>query len=421
MDNYWWIYVIAILVLVAFAAFFSAAETAFSSLNRIRLRHLAMTGNKKAERTLELSDKYDKLLVSLLVGNNIANIVSSSVATILFCYFFPITGALISTVTLTAVILIFGEVVPKNLGKDNSENIALAFTPLVRFFMVFFSPIIALLTFINNFVNKIYKPDNEQPSVTEQELKVIVEEIKNEGVLEEKEGDLVRSALDFDEVDADRILTPRVDIVGIKADEDIEAIKDTFLSTHYSRMPVYEDNVDNIIGVLYEKDFFRHYIIDKKKFDVKKVMQATIYVPPKKKISELLTELQSLKSHFAVVTDQYGGTLGIVTLEDILEQLVGEIWDEYDDVVEDVVKLSDNKYSVNPDMDIHEMIEELALPFRDFDPERNSVGGWVLDTLENIPQKGDKFDYENITVTVTEVEENRIKALKLVINSSNKD
>ncbi len=411
MDAYHISLLIAIIIFVILSAFFSSAETAFSCINSIRLKRAAKKGSNAAKRVISITGKYDKMLSSILIGNNIVNIACASVGTILFSSYFGNAGAWISTIVITLVVLMFGEVVPKSIAKANPDSVALAFSGIISFLMIIFTPLSTLLVCLTNLSSKLFKSKQPEPSVTEQELKFIVEEIENEGVLEEQESELVRSALDFDEITVDRIFTPRVDIVSVDVNSNTEDIKNMFLTERYSRVPVYEDNIDNIVGILFEKSFFKSYIINQRHVDIRSVIQPPIFVLPQKKISELLEEFQEKRFHIAIVTDQYGGTLGIVTLEDILEELVGDIWDEDDDIVENITSIENGKYLVNADMSFADLFEELELDPPENEDENASVAAWVLETLEKIPNKGDSFNSHGLTVTISNIEDKRIKSV----------
>ena len=413
-DSAGWLWVI-ILILILLSAFFSASETAYSSVNKIRLRNMVKNGDKRAARALKIAEKYDKALSTILVGNNIVNIASASLGTLLFTKLFGPSGVGISTIVMTIVVLIFGEVLPKSFAKDNADAFALTISAPLSGFMWICTPIVFLFVQLKKLVSRFTHSDQSHPSVTEEELKVIVEEIQGEGVLEEQESELVQSALDFDEITADEILTPRVDVVMVELHEDIEKIKMMFVTERFSRFLVYEKNVDNVLGILHEKDFFKYYV-KTGTVDVANILQKTIFVPPKKKISELLRELQHEKCHIAVVTDQYGGMLGIITLEDILEELVGEIWDEDDEVIHDVVPTGPDTYQVNPDISVEDLFEAIDFEPGDFETDASSIGGWAFETLGKIPDEGESFGYQNLTLTVERVEDQRITAISLRIH-----
>ena len=403
--------IIILVVLIVLSAVFSGTETAFSSLNRIRLKQFAESGDKQARRVLKIADDYDRMLSAVLICNNIVNISASSIGTVLGTTLFgPSAGPGISTLVITVVVLVFGEVMPKSYAKQNAERVALRVAGILQFVMKILTPVIFLFSKLNELVAHLTGTDEKQPTVTEQELKYIIEEIQDEGVLEQQESELVQSALDFDDILVEEILTPRVDVVSTEVHTDIESVKDLFLQERYSRIPVYEKQIDNIIGVVGERDFFMKYV-SSPDFSLRDIMQKTFFVPPKMKIADLLRQLQHKKAHMAVVADQYGGVLGIITMEDILEELVGDIWDEDDEIIADIVPIGNNTYEVKGDCSIEDLFEELNCSYKDFKAESNTVSGWALEVFGKIPEIGESFIYENLTVTVHELEEQRILSL----------
>jgi len=404
---------ILLVVLTALSAFFSASETAFSSVNKIRLKNYVSDGNRKAERALKIAEDFDRMLSAILIGNNIVNIASASIGTVIFTKLFGAAGAAISTVVMTIVVLIFGEILPKSYAKENSEKVTMNFAAPLNAVMVVLTPLVWVFTKLQSLV-KSKKGDEDTPSVTQEELKFIIEEIEDEGVLQESESELLQSALEFQEITVDEILTPRVDLVAADVNDSVEEIKALFMEHRYSRIPIYEKTVDSIIGVLWERDFFRE-LINGNEVDIRSLTRKTIFVPEKQLISSLMRELQMSKIHMAVVTDSYGGTVGIVTLEDIVEELVGEIWDEKDEVIETIVKLDDNEYIVDADLNVFDMLEELEIELKDFEPESNTVGGWVLEEMKKIPEEGESFEYTPMTVTIHEVSEKRVEKIKVKV------
>lgn len=408
--------IISIIVLVSLSAFFSATETAFSSLNKIRLRNYVTSGDKRAKRTLKVAENFDAALSAVLIGNNIVNIAAASVGTIFFTSLFGTSGVGISTIVMTIVVLIFGEVIPKSLAKEHPENFALTVSGILSFLMIIFKPIIWCLMNIKRiFTSKIKK--NSQPSVTEEELKYIIEEIEDEGVLNEHESELMQSALDFDDITAIEILTPRVDVVAVDINENPEIIKDTIFREGYSRIPVYDKTIDSVVGVINEKDFIKKYM-ENKNVDIKPLIQEAIFVPPKKHIAQLLKEFQRKKLHLAVVSDQYGGTLGIITLEDVIEELVGEIWDESDEIINEITKLSDNEYRVSADMNVYDLFDYLEIDDTPYNESSQSMSAWALGMFEKIPEKNDSFDFENINVSVEDITEQRITSFIVKLNET---
>ncbi len=418
MDS--WLIIAVIVVLIIFSAFFSSTETAFSSVSKIRLKNNAENGDKKAAKALYIVEHYDKALSTILVGNNIVNIASSALATLLFVSFLgDAMGTLMSTIILTIVVLICGEVLPKNFAIENNEKICIAFAGILRFLMIILTPITFILLKLTDAVKKISSKNKEKsPTVTEDELKYIVESIEEEGVLEEQESELVQSALEFDEKTAYDILTPRVDMTAIDAEEDIQKIKEIIFTERYSRIPVYKDSIDNIIGVLHSRDFLEALLNDSSP-DISKLIQPAYFIYRSKKLSALLADFKYKKLHFAVVTDDYGGTLGIVTMEDLLEQLVGDIWDEDEEIEHKYKKISDNKYEISGDMNIDDMLELFDKDDKYLHSDSKSVGGWVIEQVGDIPEKGSSFTYKELTVTVKNMEDQRIIDVIVIYDKEN--
>lgn len=414
---------IAIVVLLIMSALFSSMETAFSSVNKIRLKHEAANGSKKAEKALEIAENFDKALTSILVGNNIVNILSSSLGTVVFTKLFGPAGVAVSTAVMTVLVLTFGEIIPKSFAKQNAEKCALAFAGLLNGIMIILTPISAIFAHLQKALAKISKPD-DSPNFTEDELKYIIEEIEDQGVLEEQESDLVRSALEFDDITVEQILVPRVKVVAVERNEDIGAITDIFIGERYTRLPVYEETIDNIVGLINEKDFFA--LVTRPEgapSGIESIIQKALYVSEMKLISEVLYEMQRSKIHMAIVKDQYGGTSGIVTMEDIIEELVGEIYDENDEVVNNVVEVGEHIYEVQADISISDMLEKLELPDNLIETDSNSVGGWVMELFGRIPETNDTITTGIFTVTVLEADEQSVSrvGIKLDMPAENTD
>lgn len=400
---------IIIIICVVMSAYFSATETAFSCLNRIRIKNLAEKGNKKAKLVAYLAENYDSMLSTILIGNNIVNILSASLATLLFVSWVgEEAGPTVSTAVTTVVVLIFGEITPKSIAKESPEKFAMFSAPFLRCLMVILTPFNFLFGLWKKLVSMIVKPSGDR-TITEEELLTIVEEAEHEGGIGEQEGTLIRSAIEFAEQEAVDILTPRVDIAGVEKDASLEEIADMFADTGYSRLPVYEETLDRIVGIIYHKDFYNK--VYKKKATIDEVIRPTLFTTKTKKISELLKELQKEKLHIAVVVDEFGGTIGIVTLEDILEELVGEIWDEHDEVIQEVIKISEDKYEVLGSANVAKLFEILDISA---EADVVTVSGWVMDNLGKLPVKGDKFEFLNLKVAVTEMDGRRVS--KVIID-----
>ena len=408
------VYIIIIVVLILFSSFFSASETAFTCANQIRLKAKADEGSKAAKTALYVMDKYDKALTTILVGNNIVNIATSSLATVMFTILLADNGPLVSTVVITIVVLIFGEIMPKTIAKAHSEAFVLAIGGVMRFLMLIFTPLSAFFLLLQKAATKLFASKNKDVSVTEQELMQIIDEIEDEGVLEEQESNLVRSALEFDETIVDEILTPRIKIVAVEINDDVEKLVKLFFDEGYSRIPVYEKNIDHIVGVVNHKEFL-HKLMEKKDFIIRDIMTETIFVPSLMRISEILKKMQKEKMHMAVVVDQYGGTEGIVTLEDILEELVGEIYDEHDREEEQIRKINDNTYIIKGDENFEEVLEKLDVKSPDEETEATTLGGFVSEQLDRMPAPGDKLTVDGMEMEVTKATDKTVDEIKVTV------
>ena len=400
----------ALVILVGFSAFFSASETAFSSLNQIRLKSRAEDGDSSAARVLAMAEQYDKLLSTILIGNNIVNIAAASIGTILFTRMLGAErGATVSTIVLTIIVLIFGEVTPKSLAKEMPEKVATAVSPFLVLLMALMTPLTWLFTqwkkLLSHFVHS-----GEADTITEGELMTMVSEAENDGELTDRESELIRSAIEFDDVEVEEILTPRVDVVAVEDDIPLEELAQTFAESGYSRLPVYHGTIDNIIGVVHEKDFYIARL--KKATKIDDLVVPTLYTTGSTQISQLLRTLREQHHHLAVVVDEYGGTEGIITLEDILEELVGEIWDEHDEVTEDFRKQSDGSWLVSGSASVDDLYEELDLPEEE-DIDSNTVNGLVQEKTCHLPKVGDRFTLGEYDGVVTRTAKRRVTEVRL--------
>ena len=392
--------------LLLVSSFFAATEMAFTSLNRVRLKHLADNGNKNAELAFRLLRDYDKLLSTLLVANNVVNIAMASITTVLFIKWFGDNGnsATFSTLVVTVVVLLFGEFTPKSLAKKSPERFALFAAPLVKGVVVLLAPINFLFYLWQKLISKIFRGADE-PSITEEELLTLVDEAQLEGAINEADSELIHSVINFNDRLAGEILTPRVNVVGISVEDTMQDISKTFAESGYSRVPVFEGSLDNIVGVLHMKDFFNHLLQDKQEID--SIINPVVYITPSMKISDLFTMFQKTKSHFAIAADEYGGTLGIVTLEDVLEELVGEIWDEHDEITEEFVALGDGGYQVMCGAEIDNLFELFEME-EESEGEAATVSGWIMEQLGKIPEPGEAFTYKDLAVTITKTDQRRV-------------
>lgn len=412
--------VLAIAVLVIFSAYFSATETAFTSVNRIRIKNLANDGNKRAREVHDLSEKFDALLSTILVGNNIVNIAMSSIATVLFMEMYPVYGATVATVVITIVVLVFGEISPKSLAKESPERFAMFSAPILRIFMVLLAPVNLIFSGWKKLLAKIFRTVDSRP-ITEDELLTIVEEAETEGGIDVEQSELIQNAIEFNELEAWDVLTPRVDVKAIEIDETQDEIAEMFLSTGFSRLPVYEDDLDNIVGVLNQKDF--HNYIKGMDTPVSAYVKPVVFVAGSMKISQLLKRLQMGKTHIAIIVDEYGGTSGLVTMEDIIEELVGEIYDEHDaEQLQDIVQQQDGSYRVLCGTNLDKMFDYFDV---EEDIDATTVNGWVVLQLDKLPSAGDTFtyeaDYKRFDVKVTKADQRKALEINMVVTELPKD
>lgn len=407
-------YIIIIIICIVFSAYFSATETAFSSANKTRLKTLAEKGDKKAKLSYKLSEKYDKLISTILIGNNIVNIAASSLGTVFFIKLYGDKGVTVSTIVITVAVLIFGEISPKSIAKDCPERFAMFASPLIRVLIWIFTPLNFVFTQWKNFISKILKVQ-DNPKMSQEELLMLVDEVQQEGSIDTDEGDLIKNAIEFTDRKAEDILTHRVDIEAVPVEATKSEIAEAFENTQFSRLLVYDETIDNIVGVIHLKDFYSAGGVIKN--DIKTIITNPVYIQKSEKISDILKILQTNKAHMAVVIDEYGGTLGIVTMEDILEELVGEIWDEHDEVTEDFRKISDDTYIVDGSVNFDDFCD-----FFDFEDENEvdsvSVGGWVMEQLGKIPENNDTFESGTLSVVVTETDSHRVTQIKVTVSES---
>jgi len=393
---------IAIVILVAMSAYFSATETAFTSLNRIRLKSRADNGDQRAARTLALAESYDKLLSTILIGNNIVNITATTVSTLFFVKLLDEqSGPAVSTVVLTIVILIFGEISPKSLAKESPEAFAMFSAPLLRFFMVVLTPANFLFSQWKRLLSKLFH-NASNDGITEEELVTMVDQAETEGGLDQHESQLIRAAIEFNDLEVEEILTPRVDIVAVEDTDSMDEIARVFAESGFSRIPVYHEDIDDVVGVIHEKDF--HAARFRGREDVSSFMSNVLYTTGNTKISDLLRILQKEKAHMV--------TEGLVTLEDIVEELVGEIWDEHDEVIEEFKKQEDGSYLISCNADLTDLFDLFSIRG---ECDANTVSGWVMEQIGRVPEEGDRFQAEGLDVTVTRVDHRRVMEIRVEV------
>ena len=419
----WWAYVV-ILVMICLSAYFSASEIAFNSANKMRLRKAHEGGSYTAGVAYRICEKFTTSLSAILIGNNLANIAVSTCTTLIVMNLFRNNVALasaIATVLVTVVILIFGEIVPKVLSKQNADTVVRIIAIPTRILTVILSPFVFIVMALLFVLRKIWGSDHkdDEPTVTEEELVSIIDTVEEEGVINEGQGDLLQSTLDFSDTTIEKIMTPRIDLTAINMDDEPEEIvallSDT---TQYSRLPVYEDSIDNIIGILSLTRYYKA-TLDEATPDIRSMLLKPCKLHKTMKLPAALTKLREAKMHLAIVIDEYGGTLGVVTMEDILEELVGDIWDDTDVIITECLATGENTYEVLGDMNIDDFFEEIEfVKPESFSCEYSTMGGWAIEMLEADPHVGDSFRYENIFVIVAQMDEERVTKLTVLVEET---
>lgn len=403
--------ILTLVSLILLSAFFSSAETAYSSVNKIRLINYVEEDRPGSKKALYIVENFDNALSTILVGNNIVNIAAASISAKVSTDIFGASyGLLISTFGMTLLILIFGEILPKSIAKENAESYSLQISGILLFMIKVMTPINFLFGTLKSFVSRLFSKEGKSPSVTEEEIKVMVDISEEEGVIDKEERELVHRSLEFNDVLVGEILTPRPDMVAINVNDSIEDIKQVFFQERYSRIPVYEGDFDNVIGILSERDFFAE-LLQQQEADIRKLIRKPMFVVRSMKIATLLPELQKSKVHMSIVIDEFGGTSGLITLEDILEELVGEIWDEHDEKFNLMTKTGESTFEFDAQLPLDDFAEILNIP--ELKSSYHSLGGWVVEMLERIPVEGEFFEYENLKITILEVEKQRIRKVKV--------
>ncbi len=417
MDEGSWLSWFIIALLIMAASYFATAETAFASVSRIKVKSEFDRGDRRAKKALFVLDNFDKAITTILIGTNIVHIVTAAMVTVLVTSKWGISAVTVSTIITTLVLFFIGEMLPKSIGKKYSCRFSLSLASSLKLFMLIFTPVAFILTKIGQTVAKLTKGDTEV-TVTEDELYDIIENMKDEGDLDSERGELVHSALMFADVAVESIVTPRVDVAAIDIETPLNEILAFVKSSRHSRFPVYKDNIDNVIGVLQIRKFIKAYIKQGDALDVNSVLDEIYFAHQSTKIDELLAEMSRKRLNMAVITDNYGGTLGIVTVEDILEELVGDIWDEDDEVKEFCVLNADGSYDLDPGLGIEESFELINFEDPDdFEFEHKLLGEWVYEHFDRIPREGDGFVYNGLVVTVKEMKLNRIVKLNVKLPS----
>ena len=403
-------YIIAAVACIVLSAFFSGAEMALSAANRIRLENLADDGNRSAALAVKVLDRFDDALGAILIGNNFVNIALSSLGSVIAIVAFGERYAWLSTVIVTVAVIIFGETVPKIVAKKNANRMSLAVAPAVRALTVILKPLTLLAVSLVRLITGPLRgeADGEEPDAAVEELQSIIETAEDEDVLDEDRSELLQAALDFDEISVSEVMTARVDIVAVDIEDSWEEIYAVACASNYSRIPVYEGSIDNVVGVLFLNRFFRA-MVSKRRPGLRSMLMPPCYVYKTTKLPDVLEQLRKAKQHLAIVTDEYGGVCGIVTMEDVLEQIVGEIWDETDEVEEEVIERSDGVWELDGDMSIGDFTELLGLSEEALDSESATVGGWTLERFSGFPKEGDRFEWADLAVTVLKMDGLRVE------------
>lgn len=403
--------ILILVLLIIMSAYFSATETAYSSLNKIKLKSIANKGNKKAKLALELAEKYDSVISTILIGNNIVNIATASLATVLFTKLLGSSGVTVSTIVMTILILIFGEISPKSIAKDIPESFAIVSAPLLNVFCIILKPVNYIFCLWKNLISKVLKIQKNS-GITEDEILTIAEEAENEGGINPQQLEIIKSAIELNEQEVIEAFTPRVDMIAVKDSCSKEELLNLFIESGFSRIPVYHDNIDNVIGIINEKDLI-NIVVNNKNEEISSIIKPLNVIQPHMKLSHLLKVLQNNKSHMALIADEYGGTMGIITLEDILEELVGEIWDEHDKVVNDIEKIGEDEYIVRGNANIEKVLEEVDL---EDEFEVNSVNGWVIQQFGKIPKVGESFEYKNLKIVIQRATKRCVLEIRITVD-----
>ena len=392
-----------------FSAYFSATETAFSTFNKIKMRNLADKGNKSAKLVLNIEETYDTMLSTILIGNNIVNILSASLSTILFIgWIDDKSGPTVSTAVMTIIVLIFGEITPKTLAKQIPDKFAMFAAPFLKLLMIIFFVFTFIFKKWQDLISKLVKSKDED-IVTEEEILTLVEEAAEDGSINESESELIKSAIEFGDLEVIDIFTPRVDIIALPKDATYEDIDNAFSGNPFSRLPIYDEDIDHIVGIIYYKDFYQ---AEEQNFKLENIIKQPMFVMKHKLVNELLKEFQTQKQHFAVVADEFGSVAGIVTMEDILEEIVGEIWDEYDEIFEDIKQVSETVYIISGKANVDKVLEVFDIE-KDIEPV--TVNGWIAEELKTLPTRGTKLRVENLNIEVIKMKGRRIDSIKVTV------
>ena len=407
-----------VVALVIGSAFFSSAEIAYNSASRHKIRTKAEAGDRRAIRAQRINEHYTETLSTVLVGNNLVNIATTAVITSLAISISVEKGQLYAELITTVILLIFGEIVPKILAAEYCNQLVLIYSAPLRFFITLFKPVVWVVTKLVDALSRLWTPEETEPVITDEELVMVVESIQDEGVITESESEMIKSAIEFSDITAHEIMIPRVDVVAFPVDAGIDELLADEQISHYTRIPVYEENLDHIVGIVNVNQLLKLALgrEDHSRIDLRSLMTEPKFVHMTKNISDLLKEMRQERNNMAVVLDGFGGTMGILTMEDILEEIVGDIFDETDEVECDFTEMSENEFQLDGNMNIYDVFEAIEYEPKDFESEYTTLGGWITEMLDRFPKAGDSFTYEKLTVTVLSMDERRVDQALVVLN-----
>ena len=402
-----------ILACLCLSAFCSSAEMSYSSCNVVRLENLRDDGSRRADAAVKITGKFDDALSAILIGNNLANIAASSLASVLVILLLGSDEyAWAATVILTVLVIIFGETIPKITAKKAANTLSLRYAYAVRTMMIVLKPLVWIVVGLTHLITGREKPEEETDGEEAvEELQSIIETAEDEAVIDEDQSELLQAAIDFSEISAMEVMTARVDVCAIDIEDDWNEIVSAVEQAHFSRLPVYEGSIDNVIGVLYLNHFLKALTEKGERTDIRKLLMQPCYVYKTMKLPAVLSLLRKAKQHLAIVTDEYGGTLGVISMEDVLEQIVGDVWDDTDVIEQEVVERAEGEYELDGDMNIYDFLELVGIPEEDFEAESATLGGWTVERFGAFPKKGDSFRYENVVVTVLKMDGRRVEKL----------
>jgi CBS domain containing-hemolysin-like protein len=414
-----------IIILMLLSGFFSASEIAYAASNKMRIGKLAQEGSLRAKWAKEIGDNYDRALCTILMGNNLVNIGATSTATVVSLMLVGEIGTAYAALFMTIIILIVGEIIPKQLAKKNADSIALLVSPVLYFLMVITKPLVFVILKLVSAISRLWGGKSKQAPITDDELVTIIENVEDEGVINENRSDLLQAAINFADMEAHEVITPRVDVTAVNVNNSLGQVLQNLKSSQYSRFPVYDDNIDNIIGILHMRNLLKVMVsgikvtsdipIDEKPPAIRSLLDKAYFIHKSKKLPDVLNDMRKNKTQIAIVIDDFGQTMGIITIEDIMEQVVGEIWDELDEIHEEIVKKAENLYEVGGSLSVHDFQDSLDIKGTPIESDSVTLGGWAIEMLGDFPRIGQSFSWENCVITVIETDDFRVTKLQIKV------